>query len=338
MKIRKHWKKFLLTLTALFWASCSSDNDSNVSVTNSLDNGTTPDASIDTGFTGAAEVLYGVPSDTIIDTIYVEDSIYTESSSGTVQSSSSNEGKIYKLASDPDVTCKLTASLPTGSCIEYAQTTTTSSSEPSALDLMNQLKDNRTKTLEELEAIEDQLEDTPDFSEVALYGVAMPSCVRYNFQQQFKCSNDNTYNTYSDDSGPHILKGSTIYAKEALSSSSEKVARSSSSAEPVSSSSIKTPSPLCTKSIFIKAEELREQFESDKAAIIDSTKKTADTTATACLDNVQSNESNVLFDGFIAKEQTCDGDTIANPRYQAKLDSNKAYIQEQIDGCLKEPE
>ena len=28
----------------------------------------------------------------------------------------------------------------------------------------------------------------------------------------------------------------------------------------------------------------------------------------------------------------------ANPRYQAKLDSNKAYIQEQIDNCLKKSE
>ena len=29
-----------------------------------------------------------------------------------------------------------------------------------------------------------------------------------------------------------------------------------------------------------------------------------------------------------------DGETIVNPRYQAKLDSNKAYVNKQITGCL----
>ena len=38
----------------------------------------------------------------------------------------------------------------------------------------------------------------------------------------------------------------------------------------------------------------------------------------------------------IATKQICDGDTIVNPRYQAKLDSNTEYIQKQIDECMKE--
>lgn len=341
MKIRKHWKKFLLTLTALFWASCSSDNDSNVSVANSLDNGTTPDASIDTGFTGAAEVLYGVPSDTIIDTIYVEDSIYTESSSGTVQSSSSDGTKTFKLASDPNATCKMTGSLPTGSCIEFAKSTSTKSSEPSQLSLRYQLQTNTTKTLEELEEIEAELENTPDFSEVALYGVQTPSCMRYNFKETFECSNDSTYTTFADSSGTHILRGSTIYSREEYDqkfSSKPKTTESSSSAVPESSSSAEPPSPLCTKNDFIDADKLREKFNSDKAAIIDSVKQTADTTANACLDSIPSRESIAAIKGLVARQQICDGDTIVNPRYQAKLDSNNAFVKEMSENCLKDPE
>lgn len=78
----------------------------------------------------------------------------------------------------------------------------------------------------------------------------------------------------------------------------------------------------------------------DKQALVDSA-KTASGEALSdaqkqCLDNDIVTKS--AYSGPIASKQICDGDTTANPRYQAKLDSNRAYIQEQIDNCLKESE
>jgi hypothetical protein len=329
MNIRKHWKSILLSSTALFWASCGGDSES----------ATAPQAPESSATISSSETAEPASSDAVPSSSETGSNI--ESSSDAVQSSSSDGTKTFKLASDPNATCKMTGALPTGSCIEFAQSTSTRSSEPSQQDLKYQLENNTTKTLEELEEIEDELEDTPDFSEAALYGVLMPSCTRYNFKETFECSNDSTYTTYADDSGLHILKDSTIYSREEYNqkfSSSSKTAESSSSEEPISSSSAEPPSPLCTKNDFVNANELLEKFDSDKAAIIDSVKQTADTTANTCLDAVSSNKTSAAISGLVAKQQTCDGETIVNPRYQAKLDSNKAYIQRKIDNCLKDPE
>lgn len=330
MKIRKHWKKFLLTLTALFWASCSSDNDSNVSVTNSLDNGTTPDASIDTGFTGAAEVLYGVPSDTIIDTIYVEDSIYTESSSGTVQSSSSevaqsSSSKItgygtYKLARDTSITCE----------VSETQTFIMGSGRQSPDEIMDNLENNETLSVEELNELEDKLE-FESLGYGTLYGV--PSVSTGIKPSKYSCSNDSTYSA-------SIVKGrdGILYTNKEY---EEKFPT------PV-------PSPLCQKTGFMSngaTEELgvnKERFvgdmivgyNTDRQALVDSAKAASGEALSEaqkqCLDRDITTIS--AYSGPIASKQICDGDTTANPRYQAKLDSNKAYIQKQINNCLKEPE
>lgn len=330
MKIRKHWKKFLLTLTALFWASCSSDNDSNVSVTNSLDNGTTPDASIDTGFTGAAVVLYGVPSDTIIDTIYVEDSIYTESSSGTVQSSSSevaqsSSSKItgygtYKLARDTSITCE----------VSETQTFILGSGKQSPDEIMDNLENNETLSVEELNELEDKLE-FESLGYGTLYGV--PSVSTGIKPSKYSCSNDSTYSA-------SIVKGrdGILYTNKEY---EEKFPT------PV-------PSPLCQKTGFMSngaTEELgvnKERFvgdmivgyNTDRQALVDSAKAASGEALSEaqkqCLDRDITTIS--AYSGPIASKQICDGDTTANPRYQAKLDSNKAYIQKQINNCLKEPE
>jgi len=330
MKIRKHWKKLLLTLTALFWASCSSDNDSNVSVTNSLDNGTTPDASIDTGFTGAAVVLYGVPSDTIIDTIYVEDSIYTESSSGTVQSSSSevaqsSSSKItgygtYKLARDTSITCE----------VSETQTFIMGSGRQSPDEIMDNLENNETLSVEELNELEDKLE-FESLGYGTLYGV--PSVSTGIKPSKYSCSNDSTYSV-------SIVKGrdGILYTNKEY---EEKFPT------PV-------PSPLCQKTGFMSngaTEELgvnKERFagdmivgyNTDRQALVDSAKAASGEALSEaqkqCLDRDITTIS--AYSGPIASKQICDGDTTANPRYQAKLDSNKAYIQKQINNCLKEPE
>lgn len=329
MNIRKHWKSILLSSTALFWASCGSDSESATAPQ-------VPDSSATISSSDTAE-----PASSDATPSSSETGSNAESSSDAVQSSSSAATKAFKLASNPNATCKITGSLPTGSCIEFAKSTSTKSSGPSQLDLRYQLQTNTTKTLEELEEIEAELENTPDFSEVALYGVQTPSCIRYNFKETFECSNDSTYTTYADDSGMYVLKDSTIYTREEYDqkfSSKPKTAESSSSAEPVSSSSAEPPSPLCTKNDFIGADDLREKFNSDKAAIIDSVKQTADTTANACLDAIPSRESIAAIKGLVARQQICDGDTIVNPRYQAKLDSNNAFVKEMSENCLKDPE
>lgn len=322
MKIRKHWKKLLLTLTALFWASCSSDNDSNVSVTNSLDNGTTPDASIDTGFTGAAVVLYGVPSDTIIDTIYVEDSIYTESSSGTVQSSSSKITGYgtYKLARDTSITCE----------VSETQTFIMGSGRQSPDEIMDNLENNETLSVEELNELEDKLE-FESLGYGTLYGV--PSVSTGIKPSKYSCSNGSTYSA-------SIVKGrdGILYTNKEY---EEKFPT------PV-------PSPLCQKTGFMSngaTEELgvnKERFvgdmivgyNTDRQALVDSAKAASGEALSEaqkqCLDRDITTIS--AYSGPIASKQICDGDTTANPRYQAKLDSNKAYIQKQINNCLKEPE
>ena len=351
MNIRKHWKHLLLSSTALFWASCGSDSES-TPVAGGIGNEApiTPDSVVNPNNLDGIKIdtLYGIKPVYNADTGAVSSADISKHDSTSVteevQSSSSDNGPAYKLASNPNVTCKMTETHPLSSCIEFVTTSTPKSSEPSAQDLMKQLEKNTTKTLEELNKIEEQLENTPDFSEVALYGVQMPSCLRYNFKETFKCTNDSTYTTYADDSGTHVLKGNTIYTKEELkSSSSAKVAESSSSAEPESSSSVEPPSPLCTKSDFANSSVLFDQFLSDKDAQVDSAKATIDTTALdslakrslkKCLESVNAKSSAARIDGRVAKKQTCDGETIVNPRYQAKLDSNKAYVNKQVDECL----
>lgn len=364
MNIRKHWKKILLSSTAFFWASCGADSESTpVASGANNEEPVTPDSIVNPndldGIT--IDTLYGIKpvydadSGAVSSSDACDGNCATSSSSEDTPLSSStvsgnDEAATYKLASNPDATCKMVAMNPTGSCIELSKTPSSESPKPSAKDLINQLRNNKTKTLEELEAIEDQLEDTPDFSEVALYGVQMPTCFRYNYMQTFECSNDSTYFTYEDKSGKHVLKDSTIYTREEFDqkfSSSSQAEESSSSAEPASSSSVQTPSPLCTKNDFVDSFELQEQFSTDKGAQIDSAKKAVESMeldslnkakANSCLSSAVINESEIEFRGSIAKEQTCDGETIVNPRYQAKLDSNRAFIQEQIDNCLKKPE
>ena len=185
MNIRKHWKKILLSSTALFWASCGGDSESTpVAGGTTNDDPVTPDSIVKPDDLDGIKIdtLYGIRpiynADTgevtsnhtcNCDTIYVEDTTSVESSSSeAVPPSSSDSSPTFKLASDPNATCKLTGFVPTGACEEFVETSTPKSSEPSVRELMDQLEGNTTETLEELNKIEEKLENTPDFSEVAL--------------------------------------------------------------------------------------------------------------------------------------------------------------------------
>ena len=192
MNIRKHWKYLLFSSTAFFWAGCGGDSESS----------TAPQVPESSAAVSSSEMAEPASSDAAPSSSEIGSNTESScdampsSSSDAVQSSSSDGTMAFKLASDPNVTCKMTGTLPTGSCIEFAKTTSTRSFRPSQQNLKG------------------QLEDSPDFEEAPLYGVQMPSCRRYNFQETFECSNGSTYTTFADSSGTHVLKDSTIYSRE----------------------------------------------------------------------------------------------------------------------------
>ena len=109
MNIRKHWKRLLLTTTAFFWASCTSEND-NVFPTigqdtpHAVDPSASSDSHIESSNENAAESSSSEAS---------------APSSSSVDESSSSAGPLgpYKLARDSSVTCKDSADFIYG-CME----------------------------------------------------------------------------------------------------------------------------------------------------------------------------------------------------------------------------
>ena len=184
MNIRKHWKYLLFSSTAFFWAGCGGDSESS----------TAPQVPESSAAVSSSEMAEPASSDATPSSSEIGSNV--GSSSDAVQSSSSDGTRSFKLASDPNVTCKMTGSIPTGSCIEFGKNILTRSSGPAQQNLKSQIK------------------NSPDFEEVPLYGVQMPSCRRYNFQETFECSNGSTYTTFAVNSGTHVLKDSTIYSRE----------------------------------------------------------------------------------------------------------------------------
>ncbi len=108
MNIRKHWKRLLLTTTALFWASCTSEND-NVFPTIAQDTppavapGTSSNSNIESSSENAAESSSSEASAPSSNSI-------TQSSSSEANPSSS----VAESSSSAEVTCA-----PTDSVISY---------------------------------------------------------------------------------------------------------------------------------------------------------------------------------------------------------------------------
>ena len=197
-------------------------------------------------------------------------------------------------------------------------------------EIMDDLENNETLSVEELNELEDKLE-FESLGYGTLYGV--PSVSTGIKPSKYSCSNDSTYSA-------SIVKGrdGILYTNKEY---EEKFPT------PV-------PAPLCQKTGFMSngaTEELgvnKERFvgdmivgyNTDRQALVDSAKAASGEALSEaqkqCLDRDITTIS--AYSGPIASKQICDGDTTANPRYQAKLDSNKAYIQKQINNCLKEPE
>lgn len=337
MNIRKHWKRFLLTSTALFWANCGGDSDTPIYVTSDPNNATSADPTIN------PDDLDGLKNDTL----YGVRAVY-DADSGTISSSdacadcdiplsSSNENgessssvaspNPYKLAWDTTITCK-GERYETG--VVYYDTQSPFYHADSSSKLMDKLQNNQTLSLEELNKIEEQLETeltncAPD------YGV--PNIIGHETKIRYVCDNDSTY---SDDY--KVDDDGVIYTKKEY---DEKHPQSSSSIESSSSSTEPPPSPLCQKTDFVNANNMYNEFWTKANEMTDSIQAANDSLTAEqkkCLNRVRPPSYNGCRNGNIATKQICDGDTIVNPRYQAFLDTNETSIQKQIDECLKEPE
>ena len=337
MNIRKHWKRLLLSSAALFWASCGGDSESvsaaggenneaeatlesSDSVPPESSSGPSTDSTGSSTDSGTGEATSS--SDTVESSS--SDSVQSSSSEAAQSSSSTNPFTsmygTYILARDTSITCE----------VSEIQTFIMGSGKMSPKGIMDALENNKTRSIEELIELEDELE-FESLGYATLYGV-IPTSTGMK-PSKYTCSNDSTYSAST-----HVGSGGILYSNAEY---KEKYP------DPV-------PSPLCQKTGFMSngiTEELgihRESFagdmvieySTDKAALTDSVKTAKGDTLSDTQKNCLDNEINTLssYLGPIASKQICDGDTTVNPRYQARLDSNKAFIKEQIDNCLKEPE
>ena len=322
---KKHWKKILLSTAALFWAGCGGDSENSSSIV------IPPQDSNSNDLDGLkTDTLYGIRPVYNADSgsIVSSDNCQSSSSSNNAESSSSAEPLgPYKLASDTSVTCKVLDQKCDYTCFDKNY---------NPFDLMDKLENNETKTLEQLEKIENDLEYNT-LSYGAVYGCMSGIMVGPCYPYRYKCSNDSIY--YKEREG-------FIYTDEEFNKKYPPI-------EP------KKPSPFCKKTDFVTSswytfgyyegdednpfkDEIENRYEADKKLLIDSVKN--ETSDSLTNDQIVCLDSNIhLFgenkkSGPIATTQICDGDTTVNPRYQAKLDSNRAYIMEQVEDCLKQEE
>ena len=360
MNIRKHWKKILLSSTALFWASCGGDSESSSVAGGTInEDPVIPDSIVNPDDLDGIKIdtLYGIRPIYNADTSAVSSADTCSSSSEEVQSSSSEAESssseiaqsssskttypsfgTYKLARDTSTTCEVTD-------ITWTERGTQIKSPSELMDL---LENNTTRSIGELEALENNLEEALNYG--VLYGSPYTTTPGLDIRPKtFECSNDSTYTTET-----HVGSGGYLYTKEEYK-------------EKFPNQDPDKPSPLCQKTDFILCggtpymESGNERtfvgsiftnYDSDKETLIDSVKAAnGDNLSDAqknCLDsNIVPKDVRKNLDGGttymnprgpIATKQICDGDTTVNPRYQAKLDSNKAFIKKQIDECLGKSE
>ena len=329
MNISKRWKKFLLSTAAFFWAGCGGDSESIAPENEDIHSTQTGDSLL---IGGGAIALYGVQpvfdpdSGKITSSDSCGDSCHVESSSS--ESGSSDSGnKPFRLARDTSITCTFTTN--GGECLDAED------NRRDAEARKKMLAENQTRTLEQLDSLEDEKGEPFDDWFAPEYGVPSTSCVHVALDWVYKCTDNRTYRSLYADSD------NLLYTKEEYKAKYPEKFQSSSSAEPESSSSVPPPSPLCQKDDFATSSDMAEAFEKDKEALLDSTKN-------ANGDNLSGADSSCLADvhisrsyasvSVLAKKQICDGDTIVNPRYQEKIDAHKEFIEKQIKNCMEKPE
>lgn len=319
----RHWKKIFLSLTAFFWVSCTYEDH--------------------------AQPLYGVepPPESSSDATAFSSSSETPNSSGIAESSSSSavaeqsssslESNQYRMASDPDIICTWSNVPGTNNCLDAEDKRSWTETRKKMLE------ENQTRTLAELDSLEDDLIVGFDYG-APEYGV--PDCTHRDLGYAvYKCTNNETYSAssfYSDESR-------FLYTEEEYKAKYPEKFQSSSSAEPESSSAT-PPSPLCQKTDFVTTSELEELFEKDKAALLDSAKAEKGENLTpsdsSCLSRIQETEGEIFLkkgnDSYsvnvLAKKQICDGDTTDNPHYLKEIDKIEDFLKREIDDCLTPPD
>jgi hypothetical protein len=353
MNIRKHWKKFALSLTAFFWASCHYEDTAQPLYGENCPSGSCIEPKIE-----GAESLYGVhsPSEGFDDPDLF--SIIPASSNTKAAASSSSEVKVpyfsssakvpsssslnlnaYRLASDPSITC-IQDFINGGKCLDEEDAKSNKEAIQRKIDEYKKtVEENQTLTLEQLDSLEEEinanLKEWLD-ADYKAYRTPKSHCTHVDLGTLvYKCSNNESYeaSTLATDNENHIL-----YTKEEHRAQFPEKYQSSSSSEPESSNSTTPPSPLCQKSDFATSDDILEATENIKKELLDSAKKELGTNLaekdSICLDRVENTYISPSTD-VIAKKQTCDGETIVNPRYQQELDTLKASVKKLIDKCIE---
>ncbi|WP_297945864.1 hypothetical protein [uncultured Fibrobacter sp.] len=327
----RHWKKIVLALTAFFWVSCTYEDEAQPLYgvapppVSSSDNAAFSSSSETSNSSGIAESSSS-------------EGIAESSSSAVVeQSSSSLRGDQYRMGSNPDITC-IRSNVPgTNNCLDAEDKRSWTETRKKMLE------ENQTRTLAELDSLEDDLIVGFDYG-APEYGV--PDCTHRDLGYAvYKCTNNETYSAssfYSDEIR-------TLYTEEEYRAKYPEKFQSSSSAEPESSSAT-PPSPLCQKTDFATTGELRELFETDKATLLDSVKaekgETLSPSDSSCLSYIQELGGEIILKknkdshsvNVLAKKQICDGDTTVNPHYQKQIEKIENFLKREIDDCLTPPD
>ena len=331
MNIRKHWKRLLLTTTALFWASCTSENENTFptigqDMSSAVDSGVSSDSHIESSNENAAESSSS-------------EAKAPSSSSAAESSSSSLNPNVYRLASNPSVTCT-SSYINGGKCLDDDDAKSNKEAIQRKIDEYKKtVEENQTLTLEQLDSLEEKinanLKEWLD-ADYKAYRTPKTHCTHVDLGTLvYKCSNNESYeaSTLATDSENRIL-----YTKEEHRAKFPEKYQSSSSSEPESSNSATPPSPLCQKHDFTTEADFNKAWEDDKKELLDIAKKELGTNLaekdSICLDRVERTYWSPSTD-VIAKKQTCDGETIVNPRYQQELDTLKASVKKLIDKCIE---
>ena len=331
MNIRKHWKRLLLTTTALFWASCTSENENTFptiaqDTPPAVDSGVSSDSHIESSNENAAESSSS-------------EAKAPSSSSAAESSSSSLNPNVYRLASNPSVTCT-SSYINGGKCLDDDDAKSNKEAIQRKIDEYKKtVEENQTLTLEQLDSLEEKinanLKEWLD-ADYKAYRTPKTHCTHVDLGTLvYKCSNNESYeaSTLATDFENRIL-----YTKEEHRAKFPEKYQSSSSSEPESSNSATPPSPLCQKHDFTTEADFNKAWEDDKKELLDIAKKELGTNLaekdSICLDRVERTYWSPSTD-VIAKKQTCDGETVVNPRYQQELDTLKASVKKLVDKCIE---
>ncbi len=339
MNIRKHWKRLLLTTTALFWTSCTSENDSALpTIAQDTSSAVDPSASSNSNTESSGEnTVESSSSDAVASS---SSEAKAPSSSNAAQSSSSSLNlNAYRLASDPSITC-IQDFINGGKCLDEEDAKSNKEAIQRKIDEYKKaVEENQTLTLEQLDSLEEKtianVKEWMD-ADYKAYRTSNYHCIHKDpGTPVYKCSNNETYDatTLVTDYTEKL-----IYTKEAHKAKFPEKYQSSSSTEPSSSNSAMPPSPLCQKHDFTTEADFNKAWEDDKKELLDIAKKELGTNLaekdSICLDRVERTYWSPSTD-VIAKKQTCDGETVVNPRYQQELDTLKASVKKLVDKCIE---